>query len=252
MSISFLPIFLASTIGSLLAMGIGGLLLFFSDGFIKRFSIHLLSFAAGALLGAAFFELLPEALESGQMPQLIMGGAIIGILLFFILEKLLSFYHCHNNMDQKCDTHDFSLTIIVGDAFHNFIDGIAIALSFLVSAPVGITTTAAIFFHEIPQEISDFGILLRNGYSRWKALKYNILSALATFIGALLGYTLRGYVETYIPFLLAVAAGSFIYISISDLLPELKHNTGSKEFLHILIIMAGMVVVLVLGQIFHE
>ncbi|HEY4499773.1 MAG TPA: ZIP family metal transporter [Candidatus Paceibacterota bacterium] len=250
MQISFGPIFLASIIGSVCAM-VGGVFLLINERFARRLSIHLLSFAAGALLGAAFFELLPEALASEFTVQSIFGSVVSGILIFFIFERLLNFYHVHN--EEPLDANqNFGMTVIVSDTLHNFIDGIAIAFSFLISIPTGIVTTTAVFFHEVPQEISDFSILLHQGYSRRNIIKYNLFSALATPVGALVGYLMRNTIAVYVPLLLAFAAGSFIYISISDLLPELKHKAGPREFSHILVILAGLATIAGIGIIMPE
>jgi len=249
MDLLFLWIIIASLVGSIFAM-CGGVLLLINERIAKKLSLHLLSFAAGSLLGAALFELIPESLEISANNELVFASVAFGVMLFFVLEKILNFYHCHDK--ELCDIHDFSITVIIGDAFHNFLDGIAIAISFLISIPTGIATTAAVFFHEVPQEISDFGILLHNGYSRWKTFKYNFLAALGTPIGAILGYMLKDSIEPYIPILLGAAAGSFIYISISDLIPELRHKAGVKEFSHILIMIAGLVVIWTIGNLIPE
>ena len=229
---------------------LGGMLLLINEALAKRLSIYLLSFAAGSLMAAAIFELLPGSLAGHASQQTIFISFIAGIILFYILEKLLNFYHCHDQ--EKCDIHDFSLTVIIGDALHNFLDGVAIALSFLISIPTGIATTVAVFFHEVPQEISDFAILLHNGYPRWKVLKYNLAAALMTPAGAILGYVFRSALEPYIPIVLSIAAGSFIYISISDLIPELRHKTGVREFAHILIMILGIFVIWFIGSLLPE
>lgn len=249
MDFLFLKIFAASIIGSVFAM-LGGVLLLINEGLARKLSLYLLSFAAGSLLGAALFELIPESLEVAQNSEQVFLAVAIGVMIFFVLEKILNFYHCHDQ--EICAIHDFSPMVIVGDAFHNFLDGIAIALSFLISIPTGIATTAAVFFHEVPQEISDFGILIHNNYSKWKTFKYNFWAALGTPIGAILGYLSRDLLEPWIPILLGIAAGSFIYISISDLIPELRHKTGVKEFSHILIMVAGMAIIWAIGILLPE
>ena len=231
---------------------LGGILLLINEQLAKKISIHLLSFAAGSLIGAALFELIPESLESGAAnQQVVFLSVAAGIIIFFILEKILNFYHCHNK--EICDIHsDFSLMVIIGDALHNFLDGIAIALSFLISIPTGIATTTAVFFHEVPQEIGDFSILIHNGYSRWKTFKYNFWAAMGTPIGAILGYLMRENVEPYIPIFLSFAAGSFLYIAIADLIPELRHKAGIKEFFHILIMIAGLAIIWGIGILLPE
>lgn len=249
MDLLFIQILVASIIGSVVAM-IGGVILLFKERLAHKFSLYLLSFAAGTLLGAALFELLPEAFTGNFPPKTVLAFSAIGILIFFILEKLLNFYHCHDQ--ESCDIHDFSKTVLIGDALHNFLDGIVIALSFVISIPTGIITTIAVFFHEVPQEIGDFGILIHQGYSKLKTFQYNLLAALATPLGAIIGFGLRNIITEYIPILLGITAGSFIYISISDLIPELRHKTGAREFSHILILIAGLGLIPLIGNFLPE
>lgn len=250
MDLLFLWIISASLVGSIFAM-FGGILLLVNENLAKRLSIYLLSFAAGSLLGAALLELIPESLEGADNAQTVFISIAVGVIIFFILEKLLNFYHCHDK--ETCDIHhDFSLTVIFGDALHNFLDGIAIALSFLISVPTGIATTAAVFFHEVPQEISDFGILIHNGYSRLETFKYNFFAALGTPVGAILGYLFRNQIEPFIPILLGLTAGSFLYIAIADLIPELRHKADVKEFFHILIMIAGLAIIWAIGILMPE
>lgn len=244
----FLSILLASLVGSVFAL-IGGVILLWRENFARRASLTLVSFAAGSLIGAAFLELIPEAAENKGIASLapfIIGG----IFLIFIFEKFLHWYHCHNQ--GTCDVHLFSKSVIFGDAIHNFIDGIVIALSFTVSTELGIATTVAIFFHEVPQEIGDFGVLLHAGYARAKVLWINVASALTTVLGAILGYLLSHSIEKFIPYFLAFAAGTFIYIAISDLFPEIRHKAKANDFAHLLTIVLGIVIIYVVGIFFHE
>lgn len=241
-------ILLASIIGSVCAL-VGGVLLLWRENFARRISLTLLSFATGSLIGAAFLELLPEAIHEASYES-VAPFVIGGILLFFLFEKLLKWYHCHDN--ETCDYHAFSSTVIFGDAFHNLLDGIVIALSFSVSIELGIATTVAIFFHEVPQEIGDFGVLLHAGYSRRKVFTYNFLAALATPLGALIGYLLLPTISPFIPFLLAFTAGTFIYIAVSDLLPELRHQAKGGDWGHLLALVLGILVVAAVGILFHE
>ena len=240
-------IILASIIGGILSLG-GGIFLLWKRELANKLSFYLISFAAGSLLGAAFFDLIPEALEGGGVA--VVPFILLGILIVFIFESSLGWYHHH---DQHLhDEHTFTVhTVLFGDALHNFIDGIAIAIGFAVSVEVGITTTFAVFVHEIPQEIGDFGILIQRGYSRAKIIFYNFLTALATLVGAVFAYFLFPFAsEMFIFYALAVAAGTFIYISTSDLIPELrKYATGNLGVRHAIIIFIGIFVVAIMSDI---
>ena len=183
-----------------------------------------LSFAAGTLLTVAFLDLLPEAAEAYEKA----GGeraldaaalmVLVGFLLFFSIEKILLWYHCH---EEHCDVHTSTTMVLLGDTFHNFLDGVAIAASFLVSPAVGVATTVAVFIHEIPQEVADFSVLLSGGMKPKRAIMFNILSALASLAGALLAYFFSKSVDGVLPILLAITAGGFIYIAAADLIPEI-------------------------------
>lgn len=242
-------IIIASLVGSIFAL-IGGIILLYKESFAKKISLILVSFAAGSLIGVALLDLLPEALELSPEDNSIFISVIVGILALFIFEKWLHWYHCHDR--EVCEIHTFSTTVLFGDAIHNFIDGIIIALSFSISAPVGIAATIAVFFHEVPQEIGDFGVLLHAGYSRTKVFVYNMLTALTTLVGALIGYFLLPVVETYLPVIIAFAAGSFIYIAVSDLLPELRHHAKGKGIGHVVSMLLGIAIIILVGAIFPE
>ena len=191
----------------------------------------LISYAIGALLGAAFLEILPHALEHGQ-PQRMAATVLFGILVFFVLEKLVLWRHCHHDHceahDAQAPAHDHGrsgLLILVGDTFHNFVDGILIAAAFLESRELGIVTALAIIAHEIPQEVGDYLILLHSGYSKLRALAYNLLSSLATLVGATLAYLALSEMQEWIPSLLGLAAASMIYVAVADLIPGLHKRT---------------------------
>ncbi len=240
-------VLIASLIGSVVAL-VGGVILLYKERWIKKISLYLVSFAAGALLGAAFFDLLPEAMEKGGGNGIFIA-ILAGILAFFLVEKMFKWHHCH---DEKCDARTLSSVVIFGDAIHNFLDGIAIAAAFLASVPVGIATTIAVFFHEVPQEIGDFGVLLHNGYTRKKIFLYNFFGALATPAGALMGYFLLTYISPWLGTILAFTAGAFIYISASDLIPEVRHKEKGNEFGHVFTIILGIAVVFLVGLLFQE
>ena len=166
---------------------IGVFTLSLKEKFLNKILLILVSFAAGALIGGAFFHLLPEALEI-SFDLNIFVYLVVGIFVFFILERVLHWRHCHKG---KCDVHPFTYLNLVGDGVHNFIDGLIIAASFLTNISLGIITTIAVIFHEIPQEIGDFGILVYGGFSRTKALFFNFLSALTAILGALVGFSFQ-------------------------------------------------------------
>lgn len=202
----------------------------------QRISL-LISYAIGALLGAAFLEILPEALEQGD-PHRMAGTVLFGIMVFFVLEKLVLWRHCHHDHceahEAHAPTHDHGrsgLLILVGDTFHNFVDGILIAAAFLDSTQLGIVTALAIIAHEIPQEVGDYLILLHSGYTKLRALLFNLLSSLATMIGAMLAYFALSDLKELIPYLLGLASASMIYVAVADLIPSLHKRTELKATL---------------------
>ncbi len=195
---------------------------------IKRNSILLVSFSAGALFGDALIHLLPEVFEKMGANLSASLAVISGILLFFVLEKFLHWRHCHLDLAER-HIHSLATMNLVGDGLHNLIDGLLIGAAYLASFPVGLATTLAIIFHEIPQEIGDFGVLLHSGLSVKKALLFNFLSALLAILGAVMALFLDRYLEGFATRLLAIAAGGFIYIAGSDLIPELKHECGGRK-----------------------
>lgn len=189
---------------------------------INQMLIFLVSFAAGTLLGDAFIHLIPEAFESGN--DFTSLYILAGLLLFFVLERFIHWRHCH---EVGCEEHSHALpyVILAGDGLHNFMDGIIIGASYLVSIPVGIATTLAVIFHEIPQEIGDFGTLLYGGFSKKKALLYNFISALTAVFGAVLVLLISRHLDYITDILIPLAAGGFIYIATADMIPELhKHK----------------------------
>ena len=206
----FYQILIASLMGSVIAL-VGGVILLYREELAKKLSLFFVSFASGTLLGAAFFELLPESLEALDF-EVASLWVITGLLTFLTLEKSLKWYHRHDH--EESDHKIFVSSVIIGDALHNFIDGVTIALGFGISVEVGVATTLAVFFHEVPQEIGDFGILLHVGYSKTKILTYNLITALATPVGATIGFLLMPFFSQVIWYFLDLAAGSFIYISV--------------------------------------
>ncbi len=218
---------------------IGGFILFLSREQVAKKTIYFVSFAAGTMLTAAFLDLLPEAIEGGE-GQPIFLAALLGVVGYFFLERFLLWYHHHDEMHGEKPT---TTLILLGDAFHNFIDGIGIAAAFLTNPILGLTTTLAIATHEIPQEIGDMAVLVHNGMSRKKALWLNFCSGLTALIGALIGYYFLQSVQTLVPLFLAFTAGMFIYISCSDLIPEIHgHGQGRRGWTQALLFALGIVV----------
>ena len=216
----------ATAAGSLLSLALAAILALSAR---PHWVPVLVSYAIGALLGASLLELLPEAVEMGGRIETVGKALLGGILLFFLLEKLVLWRHCH---EEVCEIHGSSdhdhrdhgrsgLMITVGDTFHNFVDGIIIAGAFLVDFRLGAVTALAIIAHEVPQEIGDFLILLHSGYSRRKALFLNFLTGVATLIGALVGYFALSMLEGWTPVLLGLAGASMLYVALSDLIPGL-------------------------------
>ena len=223
---------------------IGVLTLSMSTEKLKKILIYFISFSAGALFGDAFLHLLPDVVEKNGFTLTISISVLIGIIIFLFLEKIIHWRHCHATNDTKNHIHPFAYTNLIGDALHNFIDGLIIAASYIVSIPVGIATTLAVILHEIPQEIGDFSVLIHAGFSKGKALFMNFLTALTAIIGALVGLWLTGKVEGIVSLLIPLAAGGFIYIAGSDLIPELhKHSENfKKSFLQFVMFLTGILV----------
>lgn len=209
----------AALFGSVISLA-GGIYLLYGKWGVKKLQRIAVPFAAGALLAAAFVDLLPHALEGGDA-QAISLVVLISFLAFFLLERTLSWFHHHHAHEVVGGHRRNPSLIVIGDILHNFIDGLAIGASFLVSPATGIVTTIAIAAHEIPQEIGDFGLLLSKGMRRRKVLLVNILSALATLVAAVLVYGLGGELPVSEPVLLAITAGFFIYIAASDIIPTI-------------------------------
>lgn len=209
---------------------------------------HLVSFAVGGLLGGAFFHLLPEAAESKN--PFMFTYILFGIILFFLLEKILHWRHCHKG---QCDAHSFTYLNLVGDGVHNFIDGMILAAAFISDTRLGIATTVAVAAHEIPQEIGDFGVLVYGGFSRLKALSYNLLTALTAITGAVTAYFSFERIEGLKYILIPFTAGGFIYIALVDLIPELhKRKRGGKFFAQVAMICQGLLLMWWLKVFFEQ
>ncbi len=232
----------ASLLSIAAMLGAAGVVLAVREGVRARLVSNLLSYAVGTLLGAAFLGLLPHALEHGERMG-VLGTALGGIVLFFALEKLVLWRHCHEG---RCETHGAAGQIVlVGDALHNFVDGVVIAAAFVTALPLGVATTLAVVAHELPQELGDFVILLDTGYRPGTAVALNTLSSATTPVGALLAYVALAQVRAAVPYLLALSAASFIYIAAADLIPglhrpEARRNAG----LQVALIVAGVLTIL--------
>ncbi|MCP8307549.1 MAG: ZIP family metal transporter [archaeon] len=245
MSVLLLILF-ATLIVSLISL-IGVLFLSLNDKLFNKLLLVLIAFASGALLGAAFLDLLPESLASGSEEVFIF--VLLGIILFFVIEKFLRWRHCHNG---KCDIHAFTYLNLIGDGIHNWIDGMIITASFLTSIELGVVTTFAIVAHEVPQEIGDFGILVYGGFKKTKALFYNFISALTAILGAVFTYYFIQHIENFAALLLPLAAGGFIYIAATDLLPELHKREKMKDsIVQLTVLSLGILLIWSLGMIFE-
>ena len=216
--------------------------------FLKKALFYMVAFSAGALLGAAFLDLLPEALESG-LPQRVPLFIIIGILIFFIIEKFLHWHHHHT---EKKDIHTFTYLNIIGGSVHNFTDGVIIAISFISSPAIGIATTIAIVAHEIPHEVGNFAILIYGGFSRMKATVYNFLSALTAFFGATAAYFFSNKIENINFYIGALAIGGLVYIATTDLIPEIHKETDAKKtFVQFILMVFGIFLIWAAKRLFE-
>lgn len=208
---------------------IGISVLFFKEKILNKILLFLVGLSAGTMMGGAFLHLLPEAIdefgaEGGVLPYLL---ALCGFIIFFIVEKFLHWRHCHK---KNCEVHSFGYMNIVGDGIHNFIDGLILAATFLADEKLGLIALLMIILHEAPQEMSDFGVLLFSGFKKVKALLFNYISAAMVIAGGMFGYFF-GAADGFVKYLLSFAAGGFIYIAASDLLPEIKKETKPSRFL---------------------
>ena len=247
-------------LGGLLSVLAAALFLVLSEPLRNHILPHLVSFATGTLLGAAFLGLLPHALDTvvSTDVHIIPMTVLLGLLGFFLLEKMVLWRHCHADHcevhapDQKSREHSTGAMILVGDGLHNFLDGILIAAAFLTDIHLGVVTSVAVAAHEIPQEVGDFAVLLHSGFSRKRAFLYNILTSLTTVVGGVLAWFALQYVEAVLPFVLAIAASSFIYIAVADLIPTLHQRVeGSATFQQIALIAVGILLIYAAHSTLH-
>lgn len=253
-------IIIFSLLGGVLSVIAASVFLLINDKYQRIILPHTVSFAIGALLGAALLALLPHAISINESVDLHDLGLtiLIGLLAFFLLEKMVLWRHCHSS---HCEVHSpnelhgsghnhhhdkdaSGILIIVGDAVHNLVDGVLIAAAFMTDIDLGIVTALAVAAHEIPQEIGDFAILLNSGFKRGRALFFNILASMATLVGAVIAYYSLQTIQSALPYILAIAASSFIYIAVADLIPDLHKRTELRETLkQITLIAFGVVTI---------
>jgi len=221
-----------------LCVWVAVLFIFFKKELINRITVFLVSLSAGALMGGAFLHLLPEATEKIEI-NLLFGIFLFSFVCFFLIEKLLHWRHCHK---EDCSIHTFGYMNLFGDSIHNFIDGLIIASTFIINPSLGIATTLAIAMHEIPQEIGDYGVLIHAGFNNKKALLINYAVALTVVIGGVVGYLSFSHLENIIPYLLPFAAGGFVYIASSDLIPEIRKESNiKKSMISLLVFIVGII-----------
>ncbi|MEK9181557.1 MAG: ZIP family metal transporter [Patescibacteria group bacterium] len=238
---SFTSVFAVSLISF-----IGVFALSLREEILRKYIFLFISVAVGALLGDALIHLIPEAFEISKNITLTSVLVIAGILFFFTLEKFLHWHH-HGEDKEDSHIHPVGQLVLFSDGIHNFMDGIIIATSFIVSVPVGLATTLAVILHEIPQEVGDFAVLLHSGYTKQRALWLNFLSALAAVLGAVVVFVLGEKTELSSVYFLPMAAGGFIYIAVADLIPELQKTKEIKySILQILAVIAGVLAMVAL------
>ncbi|PIR68343.1 ZIP family metal transporter [Candidatus Nomurabacteria bacterium CG10_big_fil_rev_8_21_14_0_10_35_16] len=245
MTTIYIYAFISVAVVSLVSL-IGVFFLSLREEILKKYVFIFISLAVGALLGDAFIHLIPETFENSLNANLTSVLIIIGILIFFILEKFLHWHH-HGEDAEDAHIHPMGKLILFSDGIHNFVDGVIIGASFLVSVPVGIATTIAVILHEIPQEIGDFAVLLHSGYTKTRALWLNFLSAISSILGLIVILVLNQTEETVALCLLPIAAGGFIYVAVADLIPELqKTKRGWYSVMQIITVIIGVGLMLVL------
>lgn len=233
-------------LGSVASLALAGLVLLLPERMDRVVLPCLVSYAIGTLLAAALIGLLSHALARASA-EVVMATLLAGVVVFFMLEAALVIRHCHEG---DCPTHAAAgPLILIGDTLHNFVDGIVITAAFVGSVPLGISTALAIVTHEVPQEAGDFAILLQGGYTRRQAFVYNLLSSLATLVGALGAYWLRGAVEDVLPYIMALAAASFLYIALADLVPIVhERRTAGSVFRQLALMLAGTATIALLHR----
>lgn len=245
---------IAAVVAEILVSLIGIFFVFFGYTQFKKYLQYFVSFSVGTFLGVIFFEILPEAVEIST-PDTAFFYTLIGFMFFFLFSRILHWYHHH---EESCSEHEIikasGYMVLAGDLIHNFIDGIIITLAFLVDINIGILTTTAVLFHEFPQEVSDFFVLINSGFSKTKALLLNFLVSFTTLIGALITYFTASNIEKVIGPALGIVAGNFLYISMSDLIPELNHDNKNRSntVKQFLLILLGITLIYLIVNIIPE
>lgn len=250
---------LAVAVVSLLSL-IGIFAISLKETTLDRILFVLLSFSAGSILGTAFLDLLPEAIDFLGKERLSIAAIYVtlGFLGFFFLERNIYWYHGHvhgnqSDVEEKITVKKFVYLNVIGDGIHNLIDGMIIAATFFINITVGLAATAAVIFHELPQEIGDFGVLVYGGFTRYKALFVNFLSALTAVVGVLISNYFSMRIENFVGSLIALAAGGFIYLAASELIPEIqKEENIGKSMIQFVLFVSGIVLIWSLGLLFPE
>ncbi|NYZ76733.1 ZIP family metal transporter [Candidatus Micrarchaeota archaeon] len=238
---TLLLIIIATVLDGFAAL-VGAVTLTLNEATLKKAVLLLVAFSAGALIAGAFFHIIPESLSEGVEPMTLFLIVTFGFAAFFLSEKFLFWHHCHKD---NCTVHPYTYLILFGDGIHNFIDGLVIAAAFLVDTGFGIATTVMVISHELPQELGDFAVLVHGGLSRQKALLYNFISQLTAVAGGVIGFFLASTLTAFIPFILPFAAGGFLYIGASDLIPQLhEERDTAKSVLAFAMFALGMLLML--------
>lgn len=242
-----------SLIAGLFSLMGGVMLLLLGTKVRQAITTSLLSFAAGAFIATSLTDLIPEALEGVSEPHPILMAVMVGLVSFFILERLLMRYGFRGATHEHADhTETLPTLLILGDTVHNFLDGVVIAVAYVANPVLGLTTTLAVAAHELPQEIGDFSVLLNHGWSASKVLMINVLQSLATIPGALLGFAAGTALTPHLPSFLGAAGGIFLYLGASDLIPELHHRAGHKHVVRVVgPLLAGIAAVTILVRLTH-
>ena len=228
---------------------IGAFTFILKENLLSRALFYFVGFSAGALIGAAFLDVIPEALEHMDSRSAFYF-VIFGIVIFFVVEKYLHWRHCHQG--HACHAQSFTYLNLIGESFHNFLDGMIIAAAFIVSRKLGFITTLAVVLHEIPHELGNFCVLMYGGFERKKALMFNFFSACMAMVGALLGFFLADTVHGFTNFILPLAGGGFIYIAACDLIPELhKENATRRSSLAFLAFVSGIALIAITTSLLH-
>jgi zinc and cadmium transporter len=233
---------LVSTFGISLLAFVGVVTFFLKEQLLNKALLVLVALSAGALLGGAFLHLLPETIAAQGMRLEIFLYLLLGFSVFFVLEQFLQWRHQHTATPQ---VRPFSYLILISDAVHNFIDGLIIAASFVISPALGLATTMAVALHEIPQELGDFAVLVYGGFGKKRALAFNFITAVTAIIGGVIGYMISTFMESAMIYLLPFAAGNFIYIAAADLIPEIKHHVSfGRSLVHFAVFLIGIAIMM--------